>query len=84
MTAKEIIDKCTGLKVAAICQDQGCFEECNYEWELGKEMIIRLQKDRMRFTQNAHSDEIEYIMGIPVRINTVYPNCIKLWRRIKA
>ena len=80
MTAKEIIDKCTGLKMAAICQDQGSFEECNYEWEIGASLKRILEHDMFNF---CHSDEVNYIMGIPVRINLVDPNCIKLWRRIK-
>ena len=76
MTVESIIHKVRILK-AGIDEKAG-----NYEWELGKRVLATLEKDMLYNT--ASYMEIKYLMGIPVRINVVNPECIKLWREIKA
>lgn len=80
MKAKEIIDKCTVLKIQAICQDNN-FNESNYEWELGARIIQELEAEyKVNFMEECISSQI---LGIPVRINTVDPERIKIWKEIK-
>lgn len=81
MTAKEIIDKCTVQKINAMCQDSN-FNESNYEWELGAKIIQDLQaENKVNFMGECI---ISQLLGIPVRINTVDPERIKLWKEIKT
>ena len=81
MTAKEIIDKCTVLKLQAICRDNN-FNESNYEWELGAKIIQELEAENKAFFMGKCI--ISQLLGIPVRINTVDPERIKLWKEIKT
>lgn len=81
MTAKEIIDKCTVQKINAMCQDSN-FNESNYEWELGEKIIQELEAENKAFLMGKCI--ISQLLGIPVRINTVDPERIKLWKEIKT
>ena len=81
MTAKEIIDKCTVLKIQAICLDNN-FNESNYEWELGTKIIQELQaENKANFMGECI---ITQLLGIQVRLNRVDYNRIKLWKEIKT
>ena len=81
MTAKEIIDKCTWLKIQAICQDND-FNESNYEWELGAKIIQDLQaENKVTFMGECI---ITQLLGIQVRLNRVDYKRIKLWKEIKT
>ena len=81
MTVKEIIDKCTVLKIQAICLDNN-FNESNYEWELGAKIIQELQaENKANFMGECI---ITQLLGIQVRLNRVDYKRIKLWKEIKT
>ena len=81
MTAKEIIDKCTVLKIQAICLDNN-FNESNYEWELGAKIIQELQAENKAYFMGECI--ITQLLGIQVRLNRVDYKRIKLWKEIKT
>ena len=52
----------------------------NYEWEMGNNALGYFMQSA-NFTACAY--ECNQFMGIPVRVNVVEPDTLRLWREVK-
>ena len=74
-------------EIANVLRGEAEYQDFKYgstelEWELGYEVITYfLDSLELRVYSD---DTVKTFMGIPIRVNMVNPQCIKLWREVKV
>lgn len=81
MTNEEIWDKLNVLRGEAEYQD---FKHGRgaYEWELGVDVFNEIKDSSDCELVNYGKDTVKELMGIPIRIDLVNNDKIKLWREV--
>lgn len=81
MTNNEIWNILNVLRGEAEYQDFK-YGSGKYEWELGKDIIYELMPC-LELVNYHPNDTVKELMGLPIRMNVVEPQVIKLWREVR-